>query len=229
MKFQSKGSAIVFQFALDDREVDLDLVEPAGVHRQVDEDEVGPAPLEPLDRLTAAVGGAVVDDPEDAARGGVGLLGHHPPDESIEGDDPAAGFRAAEDARASAAAAADVEGGQVGERPSALVGVLDSLAARARSRRQRLVDAPARLDRRLLVGADHELARMQQPALPASLVEVEHWPCLLEEGWVGGEDPGAVLPRFERVLPEPAGDRRGRGLADASLDHEPVQLSAREA
>src|SRR6266498_3868481 len=107
--------------------VDLDLVEPAGVHRQMDEDEVGPAPLEPLDRLAAAVGGAVVDDPEDAARGGVGLLGHHPPDESIEGDDPAAGFRAAEDARASAAAAADVEGGQVGERPSALVGVLDSL------------------------------------------------------------------------------------------------------
>jgi hypothetical protein len=43
------------------------------------------------------------------------------------------------------------------------------------------------------------------------------------------EDPGAVLPGLERVLFEPAGDGRGGGLADPPLDHEPVQLSAREA
>ena len=54
--------------------VDLDLVEPAGVDGQVDEDQVAPAALEPVDRALAAVVGAVVDDPEDAPRGGVGLL-----------------------------------------------------------------------------------------------------------------------------------------------------------
>jgi len=42
--------------------VDLDLVEPAGVYRQVDEDEVRPAPLEAVDGFLAAVRGAVVDD-----------------------------------------------------------------------------------------------------------------------------------------------------------------------
>ncbi len=51
--------------ALDDREVDLDLVEPAGVDGQVDEDEVLVVALEAVDRALAAVGGAVVDDPED--------------------------------------------------------------------------------------------------------------------------------------------------------------------
>ncbi len=91
------------------------------------------------------------------------------------------------------------------------------------------MDASARLDRRLLVGADHELARMQQPALPAALIQIEHRPRLLQEGRVGGEDPGAVLPRLERVFSEPAGDRRRRRLADAALDDQPVQLSAREA
>src|SRR6266540_4773202 len=83
--------------------VDLDLVEPAGVYRQVDEDEVRPAPLEAVDGFLAAVGGAVVDDPEDAARGGVRLLGHHLPDEPFEGGDPTSGFGAAEDPRSSAA------------------------------------------------------------------------------------------------------------------------------
>src|SRR3990172_10554288 len=61
------------ELALHDGEVDLDLVEPARMQRQVDEDEVPPAPLEPLDRALAAVRGAVVDDPEDPARGGVWL------------------------------------------------------------------------------------------------------------------------------------------------------------
>jgi hypothetical protein len=82
-----------------------------------------------------------------------------------------------------------------------------------------------RLDRRFLIGADHELARMQQLALPSSLVEIEYRPCPLQEGRVGREDPGAVLPRLERVLGQPAGDRRGRRHANATLDHEPVQLS----
>jgi hypothetical protein len=41
--------------ALDDREVDLDLVEPAGVDRQVDEDEILVVALESVDRALAAV------------------------------------------------------------------------------------------------------------------------------------------------------------------------------
>jgi hypothetical protein len=41
--------------AVDDREVDLDLVEPAGVDRQVDEDEILVVALESVDRALAAV------------------------------------------------------------------------------------------------------------------------------------------------------------------------------
>src|SRR5712691_6348987 len=106
----------VEQLALDDRVVDLDLVEPAGVDGQVDEDEVAPAALEPIDRALAAMVGAVVDDPEDAARGGVGLLGHDLPDEPIERLDPALGFAAPDHA-----AASHVPGVQVAERAHALV------------------------------------------------------------------------------------------------------------
>ena len=56
----------VEQLALDDRVVDLDLVEPAGVDREVDEDQRRLAALEPFHRRLAAMVRAVVDDPEDA-------------------------------------------------------------------------------------------------------------------------------------------------------------------
>jgi hypothetical protein len=189
----------------------------------VDEDEVRPAALEPLDGLLAAVRGAVVDDPEDALGGGIGLLGHHLSDEPVERLDPCLGLRASEDS-----AAAHVPGGQVGERSAPLVGVLDPLPARdVGGWRQRPMDPPPRLDRGLLVGADHILAGVQQPALEASLVEVEHPAGLVGEVGIGGEDPGAVLPRPNRVLAQPAHDRRLRDLGDAALDDEPVNVSRR--
>src|SRR5213596_1018703 len=55
------------QLALEDREVDLDLVQPTGMDGQVDEAYVRPASLEPLDAVSASVRRAVVDDQEDAA------------------------------------------------------------------------------------------------------------------------------------------------------------------
>ena len=48
--------------ALEDAEVDLDLVEPAGMDRQVDEAQGGMLALEPLDRGLPTVRGTVVDD-----------------------------------------------------------------------------------------------------------------------------------------------------------------------
>ena len=56
------------QLTLDDGEVDLDLVQPAGVDRRVHEDQVRPGALEAVDRALAAVGGAVVDNHKHAPR-----------------------------------------------------------------------------------------------------------------------------------------------------------------
>src|SRR5512134_328400 len=86
-----------------------------------------------------------------------------------------------------------------GEGAHALVLVLDALAATV-SWRRRLVDAPARLDRRLRVGTEHHVAGLEQLAFPAALVEVEHLPRLVEEVGVAREDTRALLPRLDRVL-----------------------------
>src|SRR5215211_3458084 len=60
--------------ALDHREVDLDLIEPGGINRKVEEPQIRPLSLKALDRGFPSMGGAVVHDPEHAIRRGVGFL-----------------------------------------------------------------------------------------------------------------------------------------------------------
>ena len=50
--------------------------------------------------------------------------------------------------------------------------------------------------------------------------------CLQHEVGVGRKDPGAVLPRLERVLSKPARDRRRGDVGNAALDDKPMRLSA---
>jgi hypothetical protein len=75
------------------------------------------------------------------------------------------------------------------------------------------MDPPPRLDRRLRVGTDDHVAGLEQLALPAPRVQVKHPPGLLQKIGVAGEDPRTVLPRFDRILGEPAADRRRRRVA----------------
>jgi GTPase len=72
-----------------------------------------------------------------------------------------------------------------------------------------LVVAAERLQLRLLVGADHVFVRAQPTALEASLIEVEHPAGFLRKGGVADEDPGALLPRLQRIVMQPTPDRRG--------------------
>ena len=90
--------------------------------------------------------------------------------------------------------------------------------------------ARAGLDRRLLIRAHHEIAGLEQLPLPAALVQVQDPARLLGELRVAREDPRAVVPRADRVLPQPPPDRDRRDRRDdPALDRLPGQLSARPA
>jgi hypothetical protein len=52
------------ELALDDGEIDRDLVEPASVDRGVDEDDVGPFGAQPSGGALATVRKAIVDNPD---------------------------------------------------------------------------------------------------------------------------------------------------------------------
>jgi hypothetical protein len=80
------------------------------------------------------------------------------------------------------------------------------------------VPAPERLQLRLLIGADHVLVRAQALALERAVVEIEHPTGLLGEVWIAREDPGTCLPWLDRILVQPAPDRRrGRFVTPRSI------------
>jgi hypothetical protein len=67
------------------------VVQPGGVDRGVDHDRVWELVTEAGGSGPAAVGAAVVDDPEHSPRAGVGLAGHHLGNQAVNGSIPVVG------------------------------------------------------------------------------------------------------------------------------------------
>jgi hypothetical protein len=209
--------------SLDDREVDFDLVEPAGMDRSVDEHDRGPGGAQALASLFAAVRRAVIDDPEHAPSGSIGFLGHDLLDEAIEGLDASGFLTAAEDL-----GVMDVPGGEVSPGATTCVLVLDA-GAMASSRRERGVFAQARLDTGFLVGREHKVTAAQGRPLPAAFVEVEYTASLGGEVWIAGENLASVSPGTNRVAAEPAPQRGAADLSHDTFGHDlPLDLGKRE-
>ena len=183
---------------MNDGEEDFHLIQPRRVHRGVHHDGVGELFCEPVDRLLAAVRGAVVHDPEHPVRRLVGLLGHDLPDQRGERNDTGGVLAAAVDLRP-----VHVVRGEVGDRAATVVVVVDPHRP-GLTRWQGGVAAAPGLDGGLLVGGDHIVVRAQRFPVPHPLVQVQY-PLRpgLEVG-VGDEDPRLVLPGFEGVLGQQA-------------------------
>jgi hypothetical protein len=186
------------RLALDDGEVDLDLIEPTRVHRAMDGHQVGEGSGEPLDAGLPTMRRAVVEDPEHAARVAIRKLAHDLGDEPTEGLD-AGGFLAAPEDLG----AVHVEGGQVGPSPGAGVLVLNPRGLMG-AWGQGGMGSHACLDAGLLVGAQHELVGSQSLALPLAGVPIQDPSRFAGEIRIAWEDPGALLPRADGVLVQPA-------------------------
>ncbi len=180
-----------------DREVDLDLVEPTGMDRAVHGHEGRIGRLEPADAGGTAMRGAVVQDPEDAVGVVVRGLGHDLGDEALERRDAGRGLAAAEEL-----GAMDVPGGQVGPGAPAVIFVFHP-HGRPRLRGAGRMAAHPGLDAGLLVGAEHEVLRVQGFSRPLPGVQVEDPPGLGGEVRIAGKDPGPVLPRADGVFVKP--------------------------
>ncbi len=81
--------------ALDDREVNLDLIQPTGMQWGVHQHHRRPLGAESVGGLLAAVSRTVVHNPEDATGRAIGRLVHHLGDQAIHGPDSVFGLAAA--------------------------------------------------------------------------------------------------------------------------------------
>src|SRR5712692_1938276 len=212
----SQGIEVVRRqdLALDDGEVDLDLIEPTRMDGAVNEHQMRVLPLQSVHGARTTVGRAAVNDPEDTPRVVIRRRGHHLLDESVERVDPGRGLAAAKEP-----GVMHIQGGQVGPGSGALVLVLD-LHDRARPGRPCGVTASARLNARFLIGGNHEIVGRQGLRLPDALVQIEDATGLGRKLGIARKDPAAVEPRPNRVVVQPAPDG-----AAADGRHQPGPLS----
>ena len=205
--------------ALDDGEVDLDLVEPAGMDGGVHRHDGRPGFLKPRDGCLTAVRGAVIHDPEHAGGRSIRFLFHHVRNQPLKWIDAGGHVESAEHL-----GAAHVPSSQICPCTAAGVLVLDEHGPTG-SRGQRAMAAQAGLDACLLIGRQHAIRIGQRFSSPQTLIQIENAPGFLGKRRVPGEDPGAMPPGVQGVLAEPPPDR---GAADRShqpgTDHLPLQL-----
>ena len=84
------------QFALNDREVDLDLVEPTGVNRRMNQNDVGPSGAKAIGGAPATMAGAIVCNQEHAAGRPIRLMAHDLANQAMECRDAVLALAAAE-------------------------------------------------------------------------------------------------------------------------------------
>jgi hypothetical protein len=145
---------------LGDGEINLDLIEPAGMNWRVHEDGIGPTGSNAFDRPLAAMSRAVVHDPEDAVGRLIGFLTHDLSHETVGGRDTAFLLTATEEF-----GAMDVPSCQIG--PRAFTKILVFYPHRAAdSGRYRGLLAGSRLNAGFFVSGDHEVIGLEGRSLP---------------------------------------------------------------
>jgi len=217
-----QGAQVVWRqdLTLEDGEVDLDLIEPTGVHGRMNGNDAGPALAQALDAGIAAVRGAVVHDPKHALCRAIRLLAHDLMHEAAEGRDASLAFTTTKEL-----GPVDIPGRQIRPGAAADIFMLDSHAASGCGCQCRVSPA-AGLDAGLLVGGDHEVVFRQGLALPAALVQIQDSARLLLESGVAREDPTTMGPRADGILREPTPQARLADRSDdAPLDHCALELA----
>ena len=85
---------------LDDRKIDLHLIEPTGTHRRMNQDSLAISLSQSPDRCLTAMRGAVINNPENTAGRSVWLTAHHLIDQSAERVDSCLIFASTQDSTA---------------------------------------------------------------------------------------------------------------------------------
>ena len=208
LNFLQAGEVVRGQhLPLDDRKIDLDLIEPTGMHGRMDQDCLAVNLSQSPDRCLTAVRGAIVHDPEYTARRSVRLTPHHLIDQSAERVDSGLVLASTQDSTA-----ANVPRSQVLQSAAPLIFMFHSHGP-SRTGRQSRVTSDSGLDARFLIRADDVVPAAQWFALPRASVQVQNAPGSFGELWVAWKDPVLVSPGFDRVSVEDSPDGAGTNRA----------------
>jgi hypothetical protein len=197
--------------ALHDREINLDLIEPAGVHRSVNGNNRGPAVLEALDAPLAAMRRAIVENPKDALGRPIGLLTQHFRDQTVERFDAVLPSTAAEHFGPT-----DIPSCEVDPGPLSLVFALHP-GGFPGAGRKRAVQSVTGLNAGLFIGGEHVIPGSQGLSLPEALLEIEDRASFFHEQRIARKNPGSIAPRTDGIFAEPTPNRGPADFRHPSL------------
>ena len=155
---------------LDDREVDLHLIQPTRMHRRVNQYGLTISVPEALYRRLATVRRAIIHNPEDPARRAVRFHSHDLLHQSAERLDLRLRLATAQDS-----ATANIPGGQVLKGSASLVFMLNAHRP-PRAGRQGRVATDSGLNARFLIRTDDVVATTQRFAFPEAGIQIEDSP-----------------------------------------------------
>ena len=209
------------RFALEDGEIDLDLVQPARVNWQRNSVSVSELAAEATGERRWAMRASLIDDPEDPTSRLVWLAGHDLLHKPMEWVDATGLLDATVDLRPM-----NIKSGEVCPRTATLVLVLVLYALPSSVGADfRAMNPDPRLDAGLLVGGDDELVGPQRPLIPLAGVEIQDFVRSLLEQQIAGPYPRTVPPGLESVGVEDSPDRRQADRRDVFLGYEdPVDV-----
>lgn len=187
-------------FALHHREIDFDLVEPAGMNGSMNLNRVRIPLGKPFDRCVAAMRRSVVRYPEDTPGRAVWLLSHDQIHQAAIGVDSGGFLAQTEDFRAS-----NVPGSHVCQGARPLIFKLQA-AMPAGNGRCSGVNALAGLNAGFFIRAENKIIVSQGFSLPQPLIKVQNNTGFFSEMGVAWKNPDPMRPRLDRVSTEPAPD-----------------------
>ena len=204
---------------LQDREVDFNLVEPAGMDGEHDPGRIGKLIAESLGERGGTVRTTLIHDPEYPTCGRVGFSGHDVSDKTIKRGLSVGCFDTPRDLRS-----VHIQGSQVGPGSTSFVFMFDPLTPPVGPDLGRM-KSDSGLNARLLICRDHVFVRTKTPPLPKPLVKVQDRGRPLEKERIPRPDPRPTPPGLEGIGIENSPDRGPTDRLDVLLgDHDPLNI-----
>jgi hypothetical protein len=203
--------------------VNFNLIEPTGMDRRVNRDNVFPSLDKPGIGSIPTMRRAVIHNPENPSRRTVRLLAHDLLNQPFKRFDPGFSFTSAENLRT-----VNVPGSKIGRRPFSFVFVFNAHHTTSLGRQGLCLSLPS-LDAGLLVCRDDVIVRSERDALPNLLIQVQDRPCLDDKSRVAWKYPTTKLPRFDCISAQPSPNSDSTDTGDnALLQNVSSQLSETE-
>ncbi len=194
--------------SLNDGKIDFNLVQPAGMDRQVDQYSLRPCFLKSFDSGLTPMRRTIINDPKDPGSGPVWFLIHDLVHQTHEGLDPGLWFHATE-----YSPTMNIPSSQIVQSTFAQIFMLDH-SGFPRPGSNDGMAAASGLDTGFLISRQDEVSFTQRLPFPNTLIEVKNRRGPFHKSRITGKDPASIIPRANGIRVQPAPQSASADLSD---------------